>query len=69
METLKELPKAELKSFTKVKSDDRHNIQTHVDYLHLLVSLSPKLPSTPAPILHRAIEGPQFRKANCIWFD
>ena len=37
MDTLRELPKAELKTFTKVKSDDRHNIQTHVDYLDLLV--------------------------------
>ncbi|CAL8359207.1 unnamed protein product [Arctogadus glacialis] len=36
MDTLRELPKAELKTFTKVKSDDRHNIQTHVDYLDLL---------------------------------
>lgn len=27
-----------LKDFPKVKADDRHNIQTHVAYLELLVS-------------------------------
>ncbi|KAG7272003.1 hypothetical protein CRUP_012023, partial [Coryphaenoides rupestris] len=36
MDTLREMPKVELKTFAKVKTDDRHNIQTHVDYLHLL---------------------------------
>lgn len=27
-----------LKDFPKVKADDRHNIQTHIAYLELLVS-------------------------------
>uniref|UniRef100_A0A667Y0S5 Cyclin E2 n=1 Tax=Myripristis murdjan TaxID=586833 RepID=A0A667Y0S5_9TELE len=36
METLRRRPKAQLKNFSKVKADDRHNIQTHVDYLELL---------------------------------
>lgn len=30
-----------LKDFPKVKADDRHNIQTHVAYLDLLVSRNP----------------------------
>lgn len=30
-------PRAELKDFKKVTSEDRHNIQTHVDYLSMLV--------------------------------
>lgn len=38
METLRSEDKPQLKSFPKVKSDDRHNIQTHVAYLELLVS-------------------------------
>ncbi|XP_071770057.2 G1/S-specific cyclin-E2 [Centroberyx gerrardi] len=36
MDALRGQPKAQLKNFPKVKADDRHNIQTHVDYLDLL---------------------------------
>ncbi|XP_024122826.1 G1/S-specific cyclin-E2 [Oryzias melastigma] len=36
MDTLQSEPKAQLKSFPKVKADDKHNIQTHVAYLDLL---------------------------------
>ncbi|XP_076023949.1 G1/S-specific cyclin-E2 [Genypterus blacodes] len=36
METLRAEPRAQLKSFSKVKADDRHNIQTHTGYLELL---------------------------------
>lgn len=38
MRTVSACPRAELKDFKKVTSDDRHNIQTHVDYLAMLVS-------------------------------
>lgn len=38
MDTLRSEAKPQLKDFPKVKSDDRHNIQTHVAYLDLLVS-------------------------------
>lgn len=38
MRTVSACPRAELKDFKKVMSDDRHNIQTHVDYLAMLVS-------------------------------
>lgn len=38
MRTVSACPRAELKDFKKVTSDDRHNIQTHVDYLSMLVS-------------------------------
>ena len=63
MDTLKELPKAELKTFAKVKSDDRHNIQTHIDYLHLLVRFPLNVSAfncqTLAPIC-RPTDGPQL---------
>ncbi|XP_037532717.1 G1/S-specific cyclin-E2 [Nematolebias whitei] len=36
METLRSEDEPQLKNFPKVKSDDRHNIQTHVAYLDLL---------------------------------
>ncbi|KAM3838295.1 G1/S-specific cyclin-E2-like, partial [Diretmus argenteus] len=36
MDTLRQQPRAQLKNFPKVKPDDRHNIQTHVDYLDFL---------------------------------
>ncbi|XP_073341115.1 G1/S-specific cyclin-E2 isoform X1 [Pagrus major] len=36
MDTLRSEAKPQLKDFPKVKSDDRHNIQTHVAYLDLL---------------------------------
>uniref|UniRef100_A0A1A8M6Y2 Cyclin E2 n=2 Tax=Nothobranchius pienaari TaxID=704102 RepID=A0A1A8M6Y2_9TELE len=36
METLRSEAKPQLKNFSKVKSDDQHNIQTHVAYLELL---------------------------------
>ncbi|XP_020789596.1 G1/S-specific cyclin-E2 [Boleophthalmus pectinirostris] len=36
METLRSEPHPQLKSFPKVKPEDRHNIQTHVAYLDLL---------------------------------
>ncbi|XP_053699735.1 G1/S-specific cyclin-E2 [Synchiropus splendidus] len=36
MLTLRSEPKPPLKSFAKVRADDRHNIQTHVGYLDLL---------------------------------
>lgn len=38
MDTLRCEAKPPLKNFPKVKADDRHNIQTHVAYLDLLVS-------------------------------
>lgn len=37
MDTLQSEPTAQLKNFPKVKADDKHNIQTHVAYLDLLV--------------------------------
>ncbi|XP_072316645.1 G1/S-specific cyclin-E2 [Eucyclogobius newberryi] len=37
METLRSEPTPQLKTFPKVKLDDRHNIQTHVAYLDLLM--------------------------------
>lgn len=37
MDTLRSEAKPQLKNFPKVKADDRHNIQTHVAYLDLLV--------------------------------
>lgn len=39
METLRSEATPQLKDFPRVKSDDRHNIQTHVVYLDLLVSI------------------------------
>nr|XP_057909388.1 G1/S-specific cyclin-E2 isoform X2 [Doryrhamphus excisus] len=36
VDTLRSEPKPELKTFPKVKAEDRHNIQTHVTYLDLL---------------------------------
>ncbi|CAK6982959.1 G1/S-specific cyclin-E2 [Scomber scombrus] len=36
MDALRSEPKPQLKTFIKVKSDDRHNIQTHVAYLDML---------------------------------
>lgn len=39
----------QLKDFPKVKADDRHNIQTHVAYLELLVSTPPPPPRFPEP--------------------
>lgn len=39
VETVMGYEKAQLKDFVKVSSEDRHNIQTHVDYLSMLVSL------------------------------
>ncbi|KAM9723917.1 G1/S-specific cyclin-E2 isoform 2-T2 [Menidia menidia] len=36
MDVLRSEPKPQLKNFPKVKSDDRHNIQTHVTYLDML---------------------------------
>uniref|UniRef100_A0A3Q3J3F5 Uncharacterized protein n=1 Tax=Monopterus albus TaxID=43700 RepID=A0A3Q3J3F5_MONAL len=38
MDTLRSEATPQLKNFPKVKDDDRHNIQTHVAYLDLLVS-------------------------------
>lgn len=38
MDTLRAEAPPTLKVFPKVKADDRHNIQTHVAYLELLVS-------------------------------
>lgn len=37
MDALRSEAKPQLKDFPKVKADDRHNIQTHVGYLELLV--------------------------------
>uniref|UniRef100_A0A8C8GAM2 Cyclin E2 n=1 Tax=Oncorhynchus tshawytscha TaxID=74940 RepID=A0A8C8GAM2_ONCTS len=48
MHTVSACPRAELKDFKKVTSDDRHNIQTHVDYLSMLVSAQDSL--SPAAI-------------------
>ncbi|KAM6967600.1 G1/S-specific cyclin-E2 [Aplochiton taeniatus] len=36
MDTIRALPRAELKNFPKVKSDNRHNIQTHASYMDIL---------------------------------
>ncbi|XP_066530430.1 G1/S-specific cyclin-E2-like [Hoplias malabaricus] len=36
VETMASYERAKLKEFVKVSSDDRHNIQTHVDYLSML---------------------------------
>ncbi|KAM4600539.1 G1/S-specific cyclin-E2 [Polymixia lowei] len=47
MDTLQELPRAELKNFLRVKADDRHNIQTHVDYLHLLWTAQERQTDSP----------------------
>lgn len=38
MVVVSEREKAELKDFRKVPTEDRHNIQTHTDYLAMLVS-------------------------------
>lgn len=38
MDTLRAEATPQLKDFARVKADDRHNIQTHVAYLELLVS-------------------------------
>uniref|UniRef100_A0A8B9H8R0 Cyclin E2 n=1 Tax=Astyanax mexicanus TaxID=7994 RepID=A0A8B9H8R0_ASTMX len=38
VETMMGYEGAKLKNFAKVTSDDRHNIQTHADYLSMLVS-------------------------------
>lgn len=38
MDTLRSELQPQIKNFPKVKADDRHNIQTHVTYLDLLVS-------------------------------
>lgn len=38
-ETVMCYEKAQLKDFVKVSCEDGHNIQTHVDYLSMLVSL------------------------------
>lgn len=47
MDTLRSEPTPRLKDFPKVKSDDRHNIQTHVAYLDLLVSNTHAVLSEP----------------------
>uniref|UniRef100_A0A672G7R6 Cyclin E2 n=1 Tax=Salarias fasciatus TaxID=181472 RepID=A0A672G7R6_SALFA len=49
MQALESEPKPQLKSFPKVRSDDRHNIQTHVLYLDMLElqSLTSDLQKTP----------------------
>lgn len=39
VETMMRYESAQLKEFGQVPSEDRHNIQTHVDYLCMLVSL------------------------------
>lgn len=52
VDTLRSEAKPQLKDFPKVKPDDRHNIQTHVAYLDLLVSstfLHPDLSSVLSP--------------------
>ena len=38
MDTLRSEAKPQLKNFPKVDASERHNIQTHVTYLDLLVS-------------------------------
>lgn len=38
MDTLRAEATPQLKDFPRVKADERHNIQTHVAYLELLVS-------------------------------
>ncbi|CAL9705062.1 unnamed protein product [Knipowitschia caucasica] len=42
METLRSEPCPQLKTFPKVKQDDRHDIQTHVSYLDLLRKVQEK---------------------------
>lgn len=44
IDTLRSEATPQLKDFLKVKSDDRHNIQTHAAYLDLLVSNTPLTP-------------------------
>lgn len=38
--TVNEFGQPKLKDFKKVAAEDRHNIQTHVDYLSMLVSVT-----------------------------
>lgn len=54
--TVNEFGQPKLKDFKKVAAEDRHNIQTHVDYLSMLVSVTFSLkvllfPSTRSPKL------------------
>ncbi|XP_030012936.1 G1/S-specific cyclin-E2 [Sphaeramia orbicularis] len=56
MDALRSEPRPQLKSFPKVKPDDRHNIQTHVAYLDImkkvqeLHSSSPERQLSPLPV-------------------
>lgn len=42
VETMMGYESAKLKNFAKVSSEDRHDIQTHINYLSMLVSYSGK---------------------------
>ncbi|XP_061920130.1 G1/S-specific cyclin-E2 [Entelurus aequoreus] len=50
MDTLRSEPKAELKTFPKVKTEDRHNIQTHVIYLDLLKKAQERRTDADCPL-------------------
>lgn len=39
VESLGQFGRATLKDFTTIKKEDRHNIQTHTDYMTLLVGI------------------------------
>lgn len=52
--TVNEHGQPKLKDFKKIVAEDRHNIQTHVDYLSMLVS---NVLSTPYLWLRRKTEG------------
>uniref|UniRef100_A0A673A1A5 Cyclin E2 n=1 Tax=Sphaeramia orbicularis TaxID=375764 RepID=A0A673A1A5_9TELE len=43
MDALRSEPRPQLKSFPKVKPDDRHNIQTHVAYLDIMVRMNERI--------------------------
>ncbi|PWA24976.1 hypothetical protein CCH79_00015462 [Gambusia affinis] len=47
MDTLRSEAKPQLKTFPKVKTDDRHNIQTHVAYLDLLRNVQERQIDSP----------------------
>lgn len=56
MSAVSEREKAELKDFRKVLTEDRHNIQTHADYLGMLVSLTLTSLLVICPMFHPTID-------------
>nr|XP_046156179.1 G1/S-specific cyclin-E2-like isoform X1 [Oncorhynchus gorbuscha] len=57
MRTVSACPRAELKDFKTVASDDRHNIQTHVDYLSMLSDAHQRQPDSQDSLSPAAIGG------------